>query len=140
MLCRAVDLGGFHQVIFISHTPLVWEIAELHPASPRRGIVVANPGSCCCRMTEACGIANAILTARKLRLVDRGVEGRKPLLSANRLPEFLDFRSPEVLRSSVTGSPKWHSPKSDVSRVGRTGVRIGFTLKSPYHPHARGDN
>ena len=37
-------------------------------------------------MTEACGIANAILTARKLSLVDRGVEGRKPLLSANRLP------------------------------------------------------
>jgi exonuclease SbcC len=28
MLRRAVDLGGFHQVIFICHTPLVWELAD----------------------------------------------------------------------------------------------------------------
>jgi hypothetical protein len=26
MLRRAMDLGGFHQVIFICHTPLVWEL------------------------------------------------------------------------------------------------------------------
>ena len=25
---RAMDLGGFHQVIFIFHTPLIWELAE----------------------------------------------------------------------------------------------------------------
>jgi len=25
---RAMDLGGFHQVIFICHTPLVWELAD----------------------------------------------------------------------------------------------------------------
>ena len=24
MLRRAMDLGGFHQVVFICHTPLVW--------------------------------------------------------------------------------------------------------------------
>jgi len=29
MLRRAMDLGGFHQVIFICHTPLVWELADI---------------------------------------------------------------------------------------------------------------
>jgi exonuclease SbcC len=28
MLRRAMDLGGFHQVIFICHTPMVWELAD----------------------------------------------------------------------------------------------------------------
>jgi len=28
MLRRAMDLGGFHQVIFICHMPLVWELAD----------------------------------------------------------------------------------------------------------------
>ncbi len=28
MLRRATDLGGFHQVIFICHTPVVWELAD----------------------------------------------------------------------------------------------------------------
>jgi DNA repair protein SbcC/Rad50 len=28
MLRRAMDLGAFHQVIFICHTPLVWELAD----------------------------------------------------------------------------------------------------------------
>ena len=28
MLRRAMELGGFHQVIFICHTPLVWELAD----------------------------------------------------------------------------------------------------------------
>jgi exonuclease SbcC len=28
MLRRAMDLGGFHQVIFICHTPVVWELAD----------------------------------------------------------------------------------------------------------------
>jgi exonuclease SbcC len=28
MLRRAMDLGGFHQVAFICHTPLVWELAD----------------------------------------------------------------------------------------------------------------
>jgi exonuclease SbcC len=28
MLRRAMDLGRFHQVIFICHTPLVWELAD----------------------------------------------------------------------------------------------------------------
>jgi exonuclease SbcC len=28
ILRRAMDLGGFHQVIFICHTPLVWELAD----------------------------------------------------------------------------------------------------------------
>jgi exonuclease SbcC len=28
MLRRAMDLGGFHQVIFICHTQLVWELAD----------------------------------------------------------------------------------------------------------------
>jgi DNA repair protein SbcC/Rad50 len=28
MLRRAMDLGGFHQVIFICHTPLVWGLAD----------------------------------------------------------------------------------------------------------------
>ena len=28
MLRRAMDLGGFRQVIFICHTPLVWELTD----------------------------------------------------------------------------------------------------------------
>lgn len=28
MLRRAMDIGGFHQVIFICHSPLVWELAD----------------------------------------------------------------------------------------------------------------
>jgi len=28
ILCRAMELGGFHQVIFICHTPLVSELAD----------------------------------------------------------------------------------------------------------------
>jgi exonuclease SbcC len=28
MLRRAMDLGGFHQIIFICHSPLVWELAD----------------------------------------------------------------------------------------------------------------
>jgi exonuclease SbcC len=28
MLRRAMDPGGFHQAIFICHTPLVWELAD----------------------------------------------------------------------------------------------------------------
>ena len=28
MLRRAMDLGRFHQVIFICHSPLVWELAD----------------------------------------------------------------------------------------------------------------
>jgi len=28
MLRRAMDLGGFHQVVFICHAPLVWELAD----------------------------------------------------------------------------------------------------------------
>jgi exonuclease SbcC len=39
MLHRAMDLGGFHQVIFICHTPLVWELAD-SILSVRGGCVV----------------------------------------------------------------------------------------------------
>ncbi len=28
MLRRAMDLDGSHQVVFICHTPLVWELAD----------------------------------------------------------------------------------------------------------------
>jgi ABC-type lipoprotein export system ATPase subunit len=37
MLRRAIDLGGFHQVIFICHTPLVLELA---------GSILAVGGGC----------------------------------------------------------------------------------------------
>ena len=41
MLRRAMDLGGFHQVIFICYTPLVWELAdrtlEVHGGLVSRG-------------------------------------------------------------------------------------------------------
>jgi exonuclease SbcC len=41
MLRRAMDLGGFHQVIFICHTPLVWELAD-RVLSVHDGSVVAG--------------------------------------------------------------------------------------------------
>ena len=41
MLRRAMDLGRFHQVIFICHTPLVWELAD-QILSVGNGKVVAN--------------------------------------------------------------------------------------------------
>jgi ABC-type lipoprotein export system ATPase subunit len=28
MLRRAMEIGGFYQVVFISHTPGVWELAD----------------------------------------------------------------------------------------------------------------
>lgn len=48
MLRRAMDLGGFHQVIFICHTPLVWGLGEA-PAEKDVGIALDR------------GIRNAIL-------------------------------------------------------------------------------
>jgi hypothetical protein len=36
-----MDLGGFHQVIFICHTPLVWELAD-RVLSVHGGSVVAG--------------------------------------------------------------------------------------------------
>jgi exonuclease SbcC len=43
MLRRAMDLGGFHQVIFICHTPLVWEFAD-RVLSVGAGCVVMGDG------------------------------------------------------------------------------------------------
>jgi hypothetical protein len=49
MLRRAMDLGGFHQVIFICHTPLVSELADSNLAvgggcvvMPERHIVTSK--------------------------------------------------------------------------------------------------
>jgi hypothetical protein len=43
MLRRAMDLGAFQQVIFICHSPLVWELAHgIHLAGDGR-VVVGNP-------------------------------------------------------------------------------------------------
>jgi exonuclease SbcC len=43
MLRRAMDLGGFHQVIFICHSPLVWEQAD-RVLSVDAGCVVMGGG------------------------------------------------------------------------------------------------
>jgi ABC-type glutathione transport system ATPase component len=42
MLRRAMDLGGFHQVIFICHTPLVWELADEILCVGGTGVVIGN--------------------------------------------------------------------------------------------------
>jgi len=42
MLRRAMDLGGFHQVIFICHTPLVWELADGFLSVGGGRVVVGN--------------------------------------------------------------------------------------------------
>ena len=44
MLRRAMDLGGFHQVIFICYMPLVWELADRVLSVGRRRVVVGNSG------------------------------------------------------------------------------------------------
>ena len=44
MLRRAMDLGGFHQVIFICHTPLVWELADSILSVGDGSVVVGNSG------------------------------------------------------------------------------------------------
>ena len=44
MLRRAMDLGGFHQVIFICHTPLVWELADNILSICRGRVVVGDSG------------------------------------------------------------------------------------------------
>jgi exonuclease SbcC len=44
MLRRAMDLGGFHQVIFICHTPLVWELADRILSVGDGRVVVENSG------------------------------------------------------------------------------------------------
>ena len=45
MLRRAMDLGGFHQVIFICHTPLVWELADSIVSVGGGSVVVGDPGT-----------------------------------------------------------------------------------------------
>ena len=47
MLRRAMDLGGFHQVIFICHTPLVWELADEILSVGDGRVVVGNSGRVC---------------------------------------------------------------------------------------------
>jgi len=42
-----MDLGGFHQVIFICHSPLVWELAD-NIVSVRGGCVVLRDGESAC--------------------------------------------------------------------------------------------
>ena len=42
MLRRAMDIGGFHQVIFICHTPLVWELADRILSVGDGSVVVGN--------------------------------------------------------------------------------------------------
>jgi exonuclease SbcC len=44
MLRRAMDLGGFHQVIFICHTPLVWELADRVLSVAGGGVVMGDRG------------------------------------------------------------------------------------------------
>jgi exonuclease SbcC len=44
MLRRAMDLGGFHQVIFICHTPLVWELSDRILSVGDGRVVVGNSG------------------------------------------------------------------------------------------------
>jgi len=44
MLRRAMDLGGFHQVIFICHMPLVWELADRILSVGDGRVVVGNSG------------------------------------------------------------------------------------------------
>jgi len=44
MLRRAMDLGRFHQVIFICHTPLVWELADRILSVGDGRVVVGNSG------------------------------------------------------------------------------------------------
>ena len=42
MLRRAMDLGGFHQIVFICHTPLVWELADQILTVGNGHVVVGN--------------------------------------------------------------------------------------------------
>ena len=42
MLRRAMDIGGFHQVIFICHTPLVWELADRVLSVAGGGVVIGD--------------------------------------------------------------------------------------------------
>jgi exonuclease SbcC len=44
LLRRAMDLGGFHQVMFICHTPLVWELADRILSVGDGRVVVGNSG------------------------------------------------------------------------------------------------
>ena len=42
MLRRAMELGGFHQVIFICHTPVVWELADNILSVGGGGVTIGN--------------------------------------------------------------------------------------------------
>jgi len=48
MLRRAMDLGRFHQVIFICHTPLVWELADQILTVGDGHVVAGNPKGAVC--------------------------------------------------------------------------------------------
>jgi exonuclease SbcC len=45
MLRRAMDLGGFYQVIFICHSPLVWELADNILSIGGGRVIAGHPGA-----------------------------------------------------------------------------------------------
>jgi ABC-type lipoprotein export system ATPase subunit len=56
MLRRAMDLAGFHQVIFICHTPLIWELAD-NVLSVHDGRVVAGSRESATTENHLAGVA-----------------------------------------------------------------------------------
>jgi exonuclease SbcC len=61
MLRRAMDLGGFHQVIFICHTPLISELADR---------ILSVSGGC----VSAAGIDGTERTSKCKRRTDQKVQ------------------------------------------------------------------
>jgi len=53
MLRRAMDLGGFHQVIFVCHSPLVWELANCILSVSGGRVSVGNGGASLTERTHA---------------------------------------------------------------------------------------
>ena len=74
MLRRAMDLGGFHQVVFICYTPLVWELADSilsvggGPGSGRRPACSARVRIT--RQTFATPESNVGYTAKRMAIQD----------------------------------------------------------------------
>ena len=57
MLRRAMDLGGFYQVIFICHTPLVWELADC---------ILSVGGGCVVMGDQQAAVTTEFLSPRRL--------------------------------------------------------------------------
>jgi ABC-type lipoprotein export system ATPase subunit len=70
MLRRAMDLGGFQQVIFICHTPLVWELADRVLSVGDVNVLVSDRGAAVTERSFQYHVGSTLAYVRKTLMGD----------------------------------------------------------------------